>query len=112
MIWPQNMRLGILAIYPAKNAIVLNNLRKISSNLEQQSPCHIIRALIFLDYLQGGKLEFNLLYTILLLKKKERNGLAKAADLTNYAKETQTARDKDLGLIIFAHTIGNSKRYR
>lgn len=41
MIWPQNMRLGILA-----NAIVLNNLRKISSNLEQQSPCHIIKALI------------------------------------------------------------------
>lgn len=72
MIWPQNMRLGILAIYPAKNAIVLNKLRKISSNLEQQSPCHIIRALIFLDYLQGGKLEFNLLYTILLLKKKEK----------------------------------------
>lgn len=59
-----------------------------------------------------GKPEFNLLYTILLLKKKERNGLAKATDLTNYAKETQTARDKDLGLIIFAHTIGNSKRYR
>lgn len=59
-----------------------------------------------------GKPEFNLLYTILLLKKKERNGLAKATDLTNYGKETQTARDKDLGLIIFAHTIGNSKRYR
>lgn len=59
-----------------------------------------------------GKPEFNLLYTILLLKKKERNRLAKATDLTNYAKETQTARDKDLGLIIFAHTIGNSKRYR
>lgn len=77
MIWPQNMRLGILAIYPAKNAIVLNNLRKISSNLEQQSPCHIIRALIFLDYLQGGKLEFNLLYTILLLKKKRKKWAGK-----------------------------------
>lgn len=60
----------------------------------------------------GGKTGVKFIIYNFVVEKKERNGLAKATDLTNYAKETQTARDKDLGLIIFAHTIGNSKRYR